>query len=48
MESEEGKVEIEWIRFWIFFIHLLFIVLPYKSSNMLGVYKLEKKSSEVF
>jgi len=48
MESEEGKVEIEWIRFGIFLIHVLVIVLPYRSSNMLGVYKLEKKRGEVF
>jgi len=46
MKSEERKVEINEIDLGFCLFHVFFIVLPCGFSNILRVYKLEKKKKK--
>jgi hypothetical protein len=43
MEIEEGKVEIDEINLGFCLIHVLYRVLAYGYTNLMGAYRIEKK-----
>jgi hypothetical protein len=45
MEIEEGKVEINEIDLGFCLTHVLYMVLPCGYTNLMGVYRIEKKHS---
>jgi hypothetical protein len=47
MEIEEGKVEIDEIDLGFCLIHVLYRVLPYGYTYLMGVYKFERKHSRM-
>jgi hypothetical protein len=46
MEIEEGKVEIEEINLGFCLIHVLYMVLPYGYTNLMGAYRMKENIVE--
>jgi len=47
MENEEGKVEIDELDLGFFLIHVLYIILPYGFTELLGVYRVNKEANKM-
>jgi hypothetical protein len=46
MENEEGKVEIDELDLGFCLIHVLYIILPYGFTELLGVYRINKEENK--
>jgi hypothetical protein len=46
MEDEKRKVEVDELDLGFYLIHILFIILPFGFTKLLGVYKVGKKENK--
>jgi hypothetical protein len=45
MENEEGKVEVDELNLGFCLIHVLYIILPYGFTKLLGIYRVNKEEN---
>jgi hypothetical protein len=45
MEDEEGKVEVDEFYLGLCIIHVLYVILPFEFTKLLGVYKVGKEKN---